>query len=404
MFENKPFTTIILLLGLFFSHSISAQNGIDSKHYHVLRGRIDHALVKFETLKKGRIAFLGGSITYNPGWRDSLMQYFNLRFPETEFEFIQAGIPSFGSTENAFRMERDLFQKGAVDLLFVEAAVNDALKGRSDQEILRAMEGIVRHAKFYDPATDIVFMYFVDPQKIEDYHSHKSPHIIKLHDSIARYYNIPAINLAREVTDRLDAGEFSWENDFKNLHPSPFGQGVYARSMISFLNVAFDQKISNVSTEPTAPLPSPMDPYCYDNGKLVEAYKITTTDGWKKIKNWKPDLKARTRNNYVNVPMMVGTYPTAPIVFDFEGNAVGIAVAAGPDAGIVQYRIDHGPWQNQDLFTKHSELYYLPWYYVLADGLQTGKHRLEIKLSKNKNEKSVGEKCMIRYFFYNAPH
>jgi len=51
---------------------------------------------------KGRVAFLGGSITHNPGWRDSVMKYLENRFPETDFEFIAAGIPSMGSTPGAF--------------------------------------------------------------------------------------------------------------------------------------------------------------------------------------------------------------------------------------------------------------------------------------------------------------
>ena len=31
--------------------------------------------------------------------------------------------------------------------------------------------------------------------------------------------------------DRIARGEFTWEDDFRNLHPSPFGQKVYARSI-----------------------------------------------------------------------------------------------------------------------------------------------------------------------------
>ena len=48
------------------------------------------------------------------------------RFPDTEFTFIDAGIPSTGSTPHAFRFENDVLQKGVPDLLFVEAAVNDS--------------------------------------------------------------------------------------------------------------------------------------------------------------------------------------------------------------------------------------------------------------------------------------
>ena len=53
--------------------------------------------------------------------------------------------------------------------------------------------------------------------------------------------------------------------------------------------------------------------------------------------------------------MLVGEYPGKIIKFAFEGNAVGIAVAAGPDAGIIEYSIDDQPWQKLDLFTRWSQ-------------------------------------------------
>ena len=68
----------------------------------------------------------------------------NTGFPETEFEFIAAGIPSMGSTPGAFRLERDILSKGKIDLLFVEAAVNDPTNGRLPTEQIRGMEGIIR--------------------------------------------------------------------------------------------------------------------------------------------------------------------------------------------------------------------------------------------------------------------
>ena len=369
--------------------------------YHEMRRGLLNSFIKFERNKKGRVAFLGGSITYNPGWRDSICNYLQKRFPATEFDFVAAGIPSFGSTENAFRMKRDVLKNGPVDLLFVEAAVNDGGKGRPEAEIIRSMEGIVRHALNADPTTDIVFMYFVDPGKIKDYNNGKEPEVIRIHDAVAAYYDIPALNLAKEVTDRINAGEFTWKNDFKNLHPSPFGQGIYARSMLAFLDdawsgfVAEDDKVENFG------LPPKMDEYCYDNGALVEAKDIKPVKGWTFVENWKPEIKAMTRANFINVPMLTGKYPTKALKFSFNGNAVGIAVAAGPDAGIVEYRVDKGDWKEKDLFTKHSKMYHLPWYYVLEDALPAGEHTLELKLTDKKNRFSTGNKCVIRYFMVN---
>lgn len=60
-------------------------------------------------------------------WRNSICEYFIKRFPKTKFEFIAAGISSMGTRSGAFRLERDVLMNGGVDLLFEEAAVNNAL-------------------------------------------------------------------------------------------------------------------------------------------------------------------------------------------------------------------------------------------------------------------------------------
>jgi len=165
--------------------------------YHIMRGSLKNSLIKIKRAgKRLRVAFLGGSITnMRKGWRAMLSDYLEKRFPQAEFEFIQAGVPSMGSTSDAFRLSRDVVNNGPVDLLFVEAAVNDAGLGRTDTEIIRAMEGIVRHARYFDPNTDIVFMYFVDQDKMKDYRQGKVPRVIALHEKVAEHYSIPIIAL-----------------------------------------------------------------------------------------------------------------------------------------------------------------------------------------------------------------
>ncbi len=375
---------------------------LDPSDYHKVRGGLQNSYIKFEHEKKGRVAFLGGSITYNGGWRDSITNYLENRFPDTQFEFIAAGIPSMGSTPAAFRMERDLFSNGPVDLLFEEAAVNDATNDRTDEEQTRAMEGIVRHARYLNPATDIIFMYFVDPDKMKLYRLDETPKVIINHEKVAAYYDIPSINLAKEVTDRIDAGEFTWKDDFKNLHPSPFGQGIYARSIIEFLNdswigtAAEDDKIKNHD------LPEPLDKLNYDNGVLVDISDARISGDWKLVPNWSPQDGKGTRNNYTNVPMLIGEQTNkGKASLTFIGNTVGIAVAAGPDAGIIQYRIDKGEWEKLDLLTNWSRSLHLPWFFTLATGLENKKHTLQIKIAKKEDPKRIGDACRIRYFYVN---
>jgi hypothetical protein len=306
-----------------------------------------------------------------------------------------------GSTPGAFRFENDVLKNGKVDLLFLEAAVNDDTNQMESTEISRAMEGIVRHAKKANPMCDIVIMHFVDPGKIEDYKNGKVPEVIQRHEKVAEHYNISTINLAREVTERIDADEFNWENDFKDLHPSPFGQNIYAQSIKLFLESALKSNLSENAI--MAEMPEPLDKYSYSNGILVEPNPPKPIKGWQMVENWNPADGKGTRANYINVPMLVGEYPGKIIKFQFKGNAVGIAVAAGPDAGIIEYSIDESDWKKQDLFTQWSSGLYLPWFYTLGSGLKAGKHTLQIRLTDEKNPESIGNKCVLRYFYFNAP-
>lgn len=398
MFSMKA----IVLFCFIFIAEVSFLSGqpTDSKNYHIIRGHLKNSFQKFEGEKTGRIVFLGGSITFNPGWRDFVSSFIQQSFPGTKFDFINAGVPSMGSTPGAFRFENDVLKNGKVDLLFLEAAVNDDTNNTPSTEIIRGMEGIVRHAKLANPLCDIVIMHFVDPGKMKDYKIGKVPEVIQLHEKVAEHYNISTINLAKEVTERIDAGEFDWENDFRDLHPSPFGQRIYFLSIREFLQTSIKSGISEIQPG-KIDIPVPLDKFSYSKGILVEPNPPKPIKGWKMVENWLPADGKGTRDNFVNVPMLVGEYPGKVIKFQFKGNAVGIAVAAGPDAGVIEYSIDETVWKKQDLYTQWSKNLHLPWFYTLGSGLKKGKHTLQIRLTNDKNPESTGNKCVVRYFYFN---
>src|ERR1700739_2457620 len=63
-----------------------------SNYYHS-RGGVNNFMYAVTKKKLATVAFLGGSITFNPGWRDMVTAYLIERFPDTKFRFIPAGIP-----------------------------------------------------------------------------------------------------------------------------------------------------------------------------------------------------------------------------------------------------------------------------------------------------------------------
>ena len=372
-----------------------------SRDFHRSGEGLGNSKIKFEREKEGTVAFLGGSITQNGGWRDSVCTYLQQRFPQTQFTFIPAGISSMGTTPGAFRLQRDILSKGPVDLLFVEAAVNDATNGRSKKEQIRGMEGIIRHTLKDNRATDVVVMHFVDPDKMETYNRGETPEVIANFDLLAAHYKIGSINLANEVTHRINNREFTWEEDFINLHPSPFGQSIYFRSMKSFLESQYAQVEKSRNNIMNHPLPETLDPYCYDGGIIIPFTEATETLGFEHIADWTPPNKAATRKGYTHVDMLVGENPGDSFTLQFKGKAVGIMVAAGPDTGMIEFNIDGGETRTIDLFTKWSSQLYLPWYYTLASEFESGPHILQVEISNDRNGNSLGTSCIIKAFYVN---
>ncbi len=373
---------------------------IGSGDYYTLRGDLDNCRVKFKERKKGRVAFLGGSITHNPGWRPMVMDYLQKRFEEIEIDFINAGVPSTGSTPGAFRLERDVFGQGQVDLLFVEAAVNDSTNGRTTVEQIRGMEGVLRHARQLNPDIDIVVMYFVDPAKMAQYDQGVVPDVIWSHERAAIHYNVTSIDLALEVTERIKAGEFTWKDDFKNLHPAPFGQRLYFNTIKRMFETAWKEPAGR--SVKAHPLPkAPIDPQSYYRGRLVDIKNAELIKGWKYDPLWSPPGGDRVRKGFVNVAMLTTETAGAELKFGFQGRAVGIFVAAGHDAGMIEYSIDGGQYKRRDMFTAWSKHLHLPWAYVLNGDLSNGAHELTIRTIDDKNSAGSGNAVRIVHFLVN---
>ena len=366
--------------------------------YFTLRGGLSRSLARFARGGRARVAFLGGSITKMDGWRRLTGEALQRRYPQTEFDFVDAGIPSTGSTPGAFRLQRDVFGRGALELLFVEAAVNDSTNGRDAREMLRGMEGVVRQARLTSPEIDIVLLHFVDPDKRTQIQAGETPLVIERHERVAEHYGIPSIDLAREVTERIATGQFSWKRDFVDLHPSAFGQRLYTASIERLLDAA--EHAAKASEERT--LPPALDPKSYFRARLVALSEANLGTGWTLDPSWKPSRASGTRPGFVNVPMLVSQTPGATLELPFHGTAVGIFVAAGHDAGTIEYTLDGKEFGSLDLYTRWSAGLHLPWLYVLAADLEAGEHRLSLGISKERNERSDGHAARIVHFAVNA--
>ncbi|MDB6053430.1 MAG: hypothetical protein JWN25_953 [Verrucomicrobiales bacterium] len=348
-----------------------------------LRGELSRSKLKFQNTKTGTVAFLGGSITEMNGYRPMVMENLKKRFPETAFKFINAGISSTTSTTGAFRLDHDVLTDGPVDLLFVEFAVNDDQDGHHSRlECIRAMEGIIRHARKSNPEMDIIITYFVNEGMLQTLQSGKTPLTVEAHETVAKHYDISTVHLAREVAAEITAGKLTWKT-YGGVHPAPAGNTICAKMIEDLLTRSWISKSNDSPAKEMRSLQAALDSLNYENGRFIDPSKATIKHGFTLgIPDW-TQIAGSKRDRFMHISMLCSTEPGAECTLQFEGTAVGVYVVAGPDAGLLDGTIDGVPFQEVNLFHAFSSGLHYPRTVLLAGDLKPGSHVLVLSVAES---------------------
>lgn len=168
-----------------------------------VRGGLPNFCRKLRAGEPVRIAYFGGSITAQNGWRPQSLEYFRSLSPSRKAEQIHAAIGGTGSELGAFRLEQDVLRHKP-DLVFVEFAVNDS--GASPYRIRQSMEGIVRHIWKVLPETDICFIYTVTAANIPDLLAGKAKRSTSTMEEVADHYGIASVSFEPEIARLVREG------------------------------------------------------------------------------------------------------------------------------------------------------------------------------------------------------
>ena len=363
------------------------------------RDSLKNSRIRFEQSGKGHVAFIGGSITEMNGYRPMLMESLKRRFSKTEFTFTNAGISSTCSTTGAFRLQSDVLDKGPVDLLFIEFAVNDDQDaGHARRECLRGMEGILRHARQHNPQMDIVITYFVNEGILKTYGEKKTPLAISAQEEVADHYHVSTVHLAREVNEEIAAGKLTWAK-YGGVHPAPFGNAICARMIDQLLDRNWEKPLAKNTKTSDYSLPEPLDPLSYSRGHFLDPKEAKIKNGWTlEIPDWKK-IKGSTRERFAKIPLLSANEAGAEMSLSFKGTAIGAFVVAGPDAGIVAASIDDGPFQEVNLYHRYSAGLHYPRTVMFATDLAGGSHSLVLRTAEKTH--SAGHSARIVQFVVN---
>ncbi len=396
---KAPFSSPILAMTLLLSPAATVQAeepvGVDLGNQGV-----SNFIARLEKDRKAHVAFIGGSITQKEsGHVGKVSAWLQREWPDVEFTFTNAGLSSTCSVSGAFRLQRDVLSKGQVDLLIVEFAVNDDQDAEHDRKTaVRGLEGIIRQYFIANPKGDVISVQFVNKPMLEKIQLGEEAVSASAHKAVARHYGLAIADVGQALATKIKEGRMTWENDYKNVHPSDKGYEFAAGLIIDIL----DKTVSG-ETPTRVALPAPLDSGSYFNAVAIDPQKLDWLGGWK----WAPvsrDLLpiGGIREQYEAYHALRSDEAGSHLYYAFQGTMLGAFVLAGPDAGSLEISVDKGEWKKIQLYhDRYSTGLNYPRSVILADDLPRGYHQVAIRVSEKKPERSQGKTATILFFEVN---
>lgn len=311
------------------------------------REGLPHVFAKLESSGPVRIAYLGGSITCQQGYRPLSRAWFQNQYPQADVVEINAGIGGTNSTLGVFRLRQDVLRHNP-DLLFVEFAVNDG--GTAPQQIIRAMEGIVRQTWKHNPRVDICFVYTLTQNMLGDLQKGFYPRAASAMEAVADYYGIPSIHMGLEVARLEKEGKVLFKGprpeqtiagqpivfSGDGVHPyEDSGHQLYLEAIVRSMKPILERQDKKDRV-----LSIPLDHGNFANAQMIPIDPSMLQGTWADVS---ADLAEQRWNAGFATPLPCiwkTNTPGAVLEFLFKGTYAAVYDIIGPDCGQVQVSLD----------------------------------------------------------------
>ena len=327
------------------------------------RGGLPNFFAKLDAGGEVRIAYFGGSITAQPGWRPKTLKWFQEQYPKAKVSEINAAIGGTGSDLGVYRLGRDVLRHKP-DLVFVEFAVNDG--GAAPEDIYRTMEGIVRQTWRAGPAADICFVYTIIAPFVATVQEGKFPRAASAMERVAGHYAVPSIHMGLEVArlakegtllmaakkPKTDAekealkGKTLFSED--GVHPFPeTGHELYLEAIVRSI-----PKLKAAAKPAPHTLGAPLVADNWERAKLLPLSAAKLSDHWQKL-DPATDKMAKTWTSRMPEFWKAGA-AGATISFKFKGTSAAIYDLLGPDCGQVRVTLGDRPPRTVPRFDRYA--------------------------------------------------
>lgn len=219
------------------------------------------------------VALIGGSITQGTissgssdasvadkkCYADIFFAWWEQTFPQTEFEFVNAGIGATDSYLGVHRVEEDVLVRKP-DIVLVEFAVNDT----NSNFYKKSYDNLVRTiaASENEPAVLLLFMAQTNGAGAQ------------VNQSLVGFtYSLPMVSYGNVIKEMMESGKYSEkELSGDTVHPSALGHAIAGEILWQYLNSVYEA--AQQYGEPEAIAEDAVTKEVYTNARILDAADI----------------------------------------------------------------------------------------------------------------------------------
>lgn len=376
------------------------------------RAGLPRFLSKCEKGESLRIAYFGGSITAQAGWRVQSLELLRKLYPQAIFEEIDASIGGTGSHLGVFRLDNDIIQKKP-DLVFVEFATNDSFNigDQASQKITtQGMEGIVRSLRKALPECEICFVYTLTEPWFKTLQDGKMSPAATAHEGVADRYGIPTIHMGIEIADLEKAGKLAIKSPREMVQQvagkeldktsgtqanpegkipfSPEGVHPYIDTGHKLYTAAIERSLPKIKeashTASSDQVPPPLDDGYIQNVSFLPVDAARLEGPWEKVESPGRAFKRSELDRFV--PSVWIGRPGAILSFKFKGKSLMLYGISGPASGNIEITLD-GATFRRNTFDKYSNYWRLNPFFLPAGSQAAQVHTFSLKVLPDGIEK-----------------
>lgn len=194
--------------------------------------------------KSIKVAFIGGSITAGAASTTSetcyaylVYRWWENRFPNTQIQYINAGVGATTSQFGVARVEQDVLSTQP-DMVFAEFSVND----ENSDFYKETFEGLIRKI-LLSSNQPALFMF-----NNVFYNNGVNAQIV--HNQIGKYYDLPIVSMKESIYYMIEQGIISnTDISSDNLHPNDLGHELVAGVIKNLLDKIYNAVINDQAAD-----------------------------------------------------------------------------------------------------------------------------------------------------------